>query len=112
MQIITNTVDEIRETYFYDVLENVTDEFPTVNRTCLLIAAFDGRTEDLAEDLWGWTFEPVSNDQILWYSSERRAAFLQFAGEVYLFTFADLSSFETGVAEIIVVCRNRNRNLP
>lgn len=110
MQIITNTVDEIRETYFYDVPENVTDEFPTVNRTCLLMAAFDGRTEDLAEDLWGWTFEPFRY-QFLWYSSERRAAFLQFAGEVYLFTFADPSSFETGIAEIIEVCRN-NRNLP
>ena len=107
MQITTISLDEIRETYFYDVPENVSDEFPTVNRTCLLMAAFDGRTEDLAEDLWGWTFEPVSSYQFLWYSSERRAAFLQFAGEVYLFTFADLSSFETGVAEIIEVCRNR-----
>ena len=112
MQITTISLDEIRETYFYDVPENVSDEFPTVNRTCLLMAAFDGRTEDLAEDLWGWTLEPLSNDQILWYSSARRAAFLQFAGEVYLFTFADLSSFETGVEEIIAVCRNCNRNLP
>ena len=104
MQIITITVDEIRETYFYDVPENVTDEFPTVNRASLLMAAFDGRTEDLAEDLWGWTFEP-GRYETLWYSSERRAACLQFAGEVYLFTFADLSSLEAGIAEIRQACR-------
>jgi hypothetical protein len=105
MQSTTITIDEIRETYFYDVPENVPDEFPTVNRVSLLMAAFDGRTEDLEEDLWGWSFEPVSSNQILWHSSDRRAAFLQYAGEVYLFTFADLSSFEAGIAEIKQVCR-------
>ncbi|HYN19420.1 MAG TPA: hypothetical protein VE078_00550 [Thermoanaerobaculia bacterium] len=99
MRISTVTIDELRETYFYDTPENVTHEFPTVNRDSLLMAAFDGRTEDLAEDLWGWTFEP-GRYRTLWYSSERRAAFLQFAGEVYLFTFADASSFLAGVSEI------------
>ena len=62
MQITTISLDEIRETYFYDVLENVTDEFPTVNRACLLMAAFDGRTEDLAEDLWG--LDPRPHQQL------------------------------------------------
>ncbi len=78
--------------------------FPTVNRDSLLMAAFDGRTVDLAEDLWGWTFEP-GRYETLWHSSERRAAFLQLAGEIYLFTFADFSSFEAGIAEIRQVCR-------
>ena len=104
MQIFTVTVDELRDTYFYDVPENVTDEFPTVHRASLLMAAFDGRTEDLAEDLWGWTFEP-GRYQDLWLSSERRAAFLRDGGEVYLFTFADLSSFQAAIAEIKQACR-------
>ncbi len=103
MNIITMTIDEIRETYFYDVPENVPDEFPTVTRTSLLMAAFDGHTEDLAEGLWGWTFEP-GRYKTLWHSSERRAAFLQFAGEVYLFTFVDQPSFQAGIAEIHQVC--------
>jgi hypothetical protein len=107
-------IDYLRQTYFDEVPEPVPqeDEFPTVTRTSLLMAEYEGRTEDLEQELWGWIFKPLSGYQILWHSSKDLTAFLQIDKYIYLFTFAELSSFETGVAEIIAVCRNSNRNLP
>ena len=107
-------IDYLRQTYFDEVPESVPqqDDFPTVTRTSLLMAEYEGRTEDLEQELWGWIFKPLGWSQVLWHSSKDLTAFLQFDSYIYLFTFADLSSFETGVAEIIEVCRNFNRNLP
>lgn len=106
MKFTPMNVEYIQDTYFYDSLPD-NEEFPTITRSCLLIAPFDDQIENLEPDFLGWDLQPFGPDQILWYSSERRAAFLQIAGEIYLFTFADFSSFEAGIAEIKVSCRRR-----
>jgi len=105
-------IDYLRQTYFDELSESVPqeDEFPTVTRACLLMAEYEGPTEDLEEELYGWTFKPFSHYHLLWYSSKDLTAFLQFHHYIYLFTFTDLSCFEAGIAEIVQVCRNANRN--
>jgi|SRR6185295_10339108 len=108
--MITPGLDGIRETYFDEVPED-NESFPTVTRASLLMAEFEGLTEDLENELLGWDFNPLCWHQILWYSEKHKAAFLQLGGrrvtDIYLFTFADRSSFETGVAEIKEVCRRQ-----
>jgi hypothetical protein len=110
---LTPGLDEIRETYFYEVPENIPqdDMFPTVNRAGLLLAEFEGTTEELQNQLLAWNFHFLPWSQILWSSEKHLAAFLQLGWgrvtEIYLFTFADLASFQAGVAEIKEVCRRQ-----
>jgi hypothetical protein len=110
MIIITAGVEQIRETYFDEASEDH-ESFPTVNRASLLMAEFEGSTEELENELLGWHFKPLSWHQFLWYSEEHLAAFLQTgtlrATDIYLFTFEDLSSLQAGVDEINEVCRRQ-----
>jgi hypothetical protein len=103
--MIPMTVDEIRETYFYDALP--TDEFPTINRAEFLLAPFDDSSETLDPAFLGWSLAPLRWYQTLWYSTEQLAAVLLISHEIYLFTFADRSSLEVGIAEIKQVCNRR-----
>jgi hypothetical protein len=110
MTIITAGVEQIRETYFEDACEDH-ESFPSVSRAGLLLAEYEGATEDLENGLLGWHFTPLCWHQILWYSDTHLAAFLQLGTrrvtDIYLFTFADLPSFQAGVAEIKEVCRRQ-----
>ena len=110
MTIITTGIEYLRETYFDEASEDH-ESFPTVNRAGLLLAEFEGTSEELENELLGWNFKPLCWHQILWYSEQHRAAFLQLGGrrvtDIYLFTFADLPSFHAGVAEIQEVCRRQ-----
>jgi len=110
MIIITAGVEQIRETYFDDVPED-SESFTSVNRAGLLLAEYEGTTDELENELLGWHFRPLGSRQILWYSDEHQAAFLKvghrLVKDIYLFTFADLSSFHAGVAEIEEVCRRQ-----
>jgi hypothetical protein len=108
--IITAGLDEIRETYFDELTED-DESFPTVNRAGLLIAEFEGTTEQLQNDLLDWRCQHLSWHQTLWYSEKHLAAFLQTGTlrvtDINLFTFADLPSFQAGVAEIKETCRRQ-----
>jgi hypothetical protein len=110
MNIITAGVEQIRESYFEEVVEDH-ESFPTIHRASLLSEEFEGTAADLENDLLGWTFHFLHWSQMLWYSEEHLAAFLQLGygpmTEIYLFTFADLASLQTGIDEIKVVCRQK-----
>ena len=109
--ILTPGLDEIRDTYFSDVPDNIPqdDMFPTVNRTGLLLAEYESTSQELENQLLGWHRETLCWHQALWYSEQHLSAFLQSGTgrvtEIYLFTFAELSSLQAGVAEIKQVCR-------
>ena len=109
--ILTPGLDEIRDTYFSDVPDNIPQEdmFPTVNRAGLLLAEYEGTPLELENQLLGWSCETLTWYQSLWHSEQHLAAFLQSGTgrvtEIYLFTFADLSSLQAAVAEIKQVCR-------
>jgi hypothetical protein len=98
MIVISVTVEEIRETYFYDALP--TDELPMIHRAGLLLAPFDDSYEDLFFALHGWNCEPLRWNQTLWYSTDQLAAVVLISHEVYLFTFVDRSSLQAGLVEI------------
>ena len=108
--IITAGLDELRQTYFDEATEDH-ESFLTVTRAGLLMTEFEGTSEELENELLGWYFKPLSWHQILWYSDQHRAAFLQLGGrrvtDIYLFTFADVPFFQAGVAEIQEVCRRQ-----
>jgi hypothetical protein len=110
MTIITMRVEEIRESYFYDATEDH-ESFPTVHRASLLNEEFEGTAADLENDLLGWNSHFLHWSQMLWYSEEHLAAFLQLGygpmTEIYLFTFADLLSLQAGIDEIKEVCRQK-----
>jgi hypothetical protein len=112
MNIITITagLDEIRDTYFEDGAED-NESFPTVIRTGLLLAELEGHSQELENDLLDWHCQHLSWHETLRYSETHLAAFLQTGTlrvtDIYLFTFADLSSFQAGVAEIQEVCRRQ-----
>lgn len=78
MIVIPMTVEEIRETYFYDALQ--TDEqLPMIHRAGLLLAPFDDSYEDLFLALHGWELRapPVEpNAVVLHRSVGRRGAHL------------------------------------
>lgn len=97
MTIIEMTVDEIRETYFYDA-EPISD-LPKINRTALL-AAFDDSPNEFYFALHGWCCEPLRSCQTMWCSPQQLAAVVYSSQEIYLFTFEDLSSFRAGLVEI------------
>jgi hypothetical protein len=111
--ILTPGLDEIRDTYFSDVPENIPqdDMFPTVNRAGLLLAEYEGTPQELDNQLLGWSCETLSWYQTLRHSEQHLAAFLQIGtgrvSEIYLFTFSDLASQKAGVAEIKEVCRRQ-----
>jgi hypothetical protein len=110
MTILTIGVEEIRNSYFYDVTED-SESFPTVNRARLLTEEFEATTADLENDLLGWNFHSLHWTQRLWFSEKHLAAFLQLGSrrvtDIHLFTFADLPSLQAGVAEIKEVCRRQ-----
>jgi len=112
MNILTITagLDEIRDTYFEDGAEDI-ESFPTVIRAGLLLAELEGHSQELENDFLDWHCQHLSWHQTLWYSEKHLAAFLQTGTlrvtDIYLFTFADLSSFQAGVAEIKETCRRQ-----
>jgi hypothetical protein len=97
MTIITMTAAEIRDTYFYDA--HPIHDLPGITCAALLAPFDDLTTETLENDLFGWSREGLGRKS-LWYSTEHLAAVVYSSHEIYLFTFDDLTTFETHLKEI------------
>jgi len=92
-------VAEIRETYFY-AAEPI-DDLPGIQQAGL-IAAFDDERHEDESRFWGWNGLSLrfSYCRGLRFSRNQLAILAYDSGEIYLWTFEDPSSFETGLLEI------------
>ncbi|HEX3552306.1 MAG TPA: hypothetical protein VIA62_03650 [Thermoanaerobaculia bacterium] len=93
------TVDEILETYFYDA--DPIDDLPGIQQAGL-IAAFDDERHEDETRFWGWNGLSLrfSYCRGLRFSRKQLAILVYDSHEIYLWTFEDPSSFETGLLEI------------